>query len=158
MSPACKGFSLIELMVVMFIMSLSMAVVSPQLAKQIGSTRLRSAAGIMVTLSEAARYYAVTSGEPVGILISDHGGTVRLVGVKSDGKNMLDLIKIKKLPGSLSVSFVAQGVDMPNDDDLIRFYPDGSSDSGRLVFEDDRHNQFNYSLSGPTGKLSFKGS
>ncbi len=134
-----RGFTLLELIVVLTIISVLMAVTAPRLAGRSQASALRSAGHQLQTLAAAARARAVLSGRVVGVMLSADGDELRLVRASAgegEGETTLtDLLPTRRLPATVRASFQPDGDGEAN---LMRFRPDGSADGGTV---DVRHRQ-----------------
>lgn len=119
-----RGFTLLEIMIVLTIAGLLVAVSVPSAAKLYQSMVYRSAVGDARALLEAARYQALTQGVSVDVLVQPD--TRRM----SIGPNLLDATP---LPEALSLRVTgAAELQRGNQTAVIRFYSDGSSSGGSI--------------------------
>lgn len=140
-----RGFTLLELIVVLVIISVLLAVAAPRLAGRGQAAALRGAGYDLQALATAARARAVLSGRPVGLLL---GQELRLVSQHAEQQT--DLAPLRRLPAGLSVRFEPEGEAEPA---LIRFRPDGSADGGQLIVTDRRGAELRFELLAPLGRL-----
>jgi len=147
-----RGFTLLELLVVLCIISVMMAVTAPRLAGRSQAAVLRSAGFEVQTLASAARARAVLSGDVVGLMLSGEGRELRLIHEHtSKGKTRLvDLLPRRRLPARTRAQF-----DHEDDDesDLIRFWPDGSAEGGDVLVVHEQGDELHLRLVAPLGRL-----
>jgi type II secretion system protein H len=149
------GFTLIELIVVLLIISVMLAVTAPRLAGRSQAALLRAAAGDLQTLATAARARAVLQGQSVGLLLSNEGRELRLVSEQpaadpDTASGLTDVTPLRRLPEGIRASFRPEGDSAA---ELIRFQPDGSADGGELTLDDGRGGTLILQLSQPLGRL-----
>lgn len=157
-----RGFTLIELIVVLLIMSLMLAISAPRLAGRNEAALLRAGAADLQALTNAARAKAVLQGRTVALLISDEGQYLRLVAEDESQETatgsetrkrpaaLVDLLPGRQLPEGISARFQPEG---DSDPDLIRFQPDGSADGGIMRIVNRRDSELLLRLSQPLGRL-----
>ncbi len=149
-----SGFTLLELIVVLLIISVMMAVVAPRLAGRSQAATLRGAGHDLQTLATAARARALLSGRSVALLLGDNG-ELRLVsqsatGTDTDSNAGTDMVPRRRLPQGVSVRFIPEG---DSDAALIRFHPDGSADGGELSLQGRSGGELRMQLVAPLGRL-----
>lgn len=156
LSKRQPGFTLIELIVVLMIISVMLAVAAPRLAGRSQAATLRAAANDVQALATAARAKAVLQSQSVGLLLTADGQELRLViaqqtGSQDQGESTLsNLTPARRLPQGIQARFVP---DADSDPELIKFQPDGSADGGVLHIEDDQDGKLLLQLSQPLGQL-----
>lgn len=121
-----QGFTLLELLVVLFIMVLGFSAISINLSSGTDTLEIKSAATDMVSALRYARGQALVSHKEstVSINLSDNTYTVSGRG------------KTYHIPDAIDVSVVVaqdelEGEGIAN----LRFFPDGSSIGGRVTLE-----------------------
>ncbi len=147
-----SGFTLLELIVVLVIMSTILAVIAPRLAGRGQAASLRGVAHELQGLAAAARARAVFSGEVVGLMLSDTGRAARLIrqAPSDDAATLADLVPLRRFPDTIQAEFQP---DHDGDRDLMRFRPDGSADGGELRVIDARGGELLLQLVQPLGQL-----
>ena len=121
-----RGFTLLELLVVLFIMVLGFAVVGINLSSGNDATGLKAAARDMVSALRYARGQALMSHQEATVTVdlSDNSYTV-------SGRD-----KVYPIPKAIAVTVVtAQSELTGNGLANLRFFPDGSSTGGRITLE-----------------------
>lgn len=122
-SAAIRGFSLVELMVVLAIASMVLAVSLPSLLAGSGA-RVDAAANAVAGELRKARNAALADGRPRAVLV-DIGGH----RVSRDGG------PARALPTGIDLELLtARSEQVDARRGYIRFYPDGSATGGRLSF------------------------
>ena len=144
---SARGFTLLELMVVIVLMMAVVSVVSVNIVSGLDSSRVKTSARQLATVLRSARTEALSSGFETGIALGrmdpevedatlDHG---ELAGVVADAKGpqrsytILPAGEWVALPRGMSLSLTpggAPGALVPSGS--LMFYPDGSSSGGRL--------------------------
>ena len=137
MSPAGsegpRGFTLLELLVVMAILALSAAALGPRLPGTLERVRIQAAAFALKDALEQARREAVRGNAPLLFVI-----------VADTGDYGLDPDRLAQLPADLRLQVVTAAEAAPQvrpEAGGILFFPDGSSSGGQLVLESNRLNQ-----------------
>jgi len=119
-----KGFTLIEMMLVLVIAAMMAGVAAPNLMPAIASARFRSAVDDVVSGLRFVRSEALIQGhESIFALDIEHHA------YRLSGKN-----RIYNLPDSVELElFTAEQERQGESQGGIRFYPDGSSTGGRIT-------------------------
>ena len=126
---AGRGFTLIELAVVLFIMVLGFAVVGINLSSGHESTEIRAAARDIVSALRYTRGQALISGEETTVTIDFAENTYQI--------STRD--KVYKIPDGIEMTLVTAQTETSGIGRAgIRFFPDGSSTGGRLTLERDQ--------------------
>lgn len=132
------GFTLLELIVVMVIMSIVLAVQLPRMGGRLTGSSLRSAAQAVTTLACAAKFRAADTGRPHVLIVDSRKNQMQLFMSPNGGPLMS-----KRFPEGVTVRRMkSQGREV--DESLLRifFYPRGTATQAELV------------LSGVTGDRS----
>ena len=138
-----KGFSLIEVVVVLLIMSLSIALVMPSLSRFSSTVELKAAAK---KLSAILRYYrseAINKGKVYQILFDSDLNEVRVQPVvsteekgESEKKEENITQKIYALPKGIHIKEVkVESTQYPSDFPTIEFYSNGGSNGGAVTLD-----------------------
>jgi len=118
------GFSLLELLIVLAVLSLAVGVVAPSFRGPRGSERLRPLALKLATDLKLARSTAILGRRPVSFLTDAKTHTYRVEGAGSP----------VKLPDTIGLAvFSPHGVASHDGAGQLVFFPDGSSTGGRLT-------------------------
>jgi general secretion pathway protein H len=119
-----RGFTLLELLVVMVVMLMILTLVPPMVAGSLPGTKLKAAArGLAAGLSQA-RSQAITSQRPVMLVLDVEGRRYRVAGQPREHQLPKDL-ELKLYTAQSELAGEGQGA--------IRFFPDGSSTGGRIT-------------------------
>ncbi|MFK8069076.1 MAG: Tfp pilus assembly protein FimT/FimU [Gammaproteobacteria bacterium] len=117
-----KGFSLLEILVVLIIIGFMVVLIPPRLSGVMASTHAKASARDMVSALRQSRNHAISSQNE------------QLFKLDLEKKTFTyDQKKIKKLPENLKISlYTAQSEQFSDQIGAIRFFPDGSSTGGRI--------------------------
>jgi prepilin-type N-terminal cleavage/methylation domain-containing protein len=123
-----RGFTLLELIVVIFIVSLVMAISYPSLSRGAAALQLRSAGRDVLNTFRFAREKAIA--EQAVMLLTIDKGTQELMISDSLGENVRRFI----LSGGVKIGSMTQSEHEVLDGPLtVRFYPDGSTKNAQVV-------------------------
>lgn len=147
-----SGFTLLELIVVLVIMTVMLAVTAPRLAGRGQAALLRAAGHEIQTLATAARSRAVLHEQVVGMMLSSEGREMRLISKEDsqEDSTIVDLLPLRRFSDTIHVEFLPEE---GGDPDLIRFRPDGSVDGGEFHVIDSRGGELLLHLVQPLGQL-----
>ena len=121
-SGAPRGFTLLELLVVLAIVALMAALVPPLLSGMGGTTELRGAARQLAAGMRSARNRAISSQQETRLILDLEQRFFSLEGRRYS------------LPKSVGLKlFTAQSEVSDEEVGAIRFFPDGSSTGGRIT-------------------------
>jgi len=124
MTSRVRGFSMLELLVVLAIMALVTAAVMPMLGKGVSTTELKSAARSLASGLRLARSEAVSQHRQT-FLVLDVAG--RRFKVDQDPKQYA-------LPRDVELKLYTAQKDLVDESvGAIRFFPDGGSNGGRIT-------------------------
>lgn len=116
------GFSLIELMVVMVLVSLLFAVVGVSISRSIGGAEIRNAAREITAGIRHTRGQAIIQRQPQVFVVDADARTWRAAGKSA-----------VKLPDGLEITLETARSEMTGENaGGIRFYPDGASTGGSV--------------------------
>ena len=136
-----KGFSLIELMVVLILISLTIALVTPSLSRFSKTVELKGAAKKVSTILRYCRSEAVNKGQVYQALFDSNSREVRVQSMawkeeKDEKKEGKISEKLYPLPQGIRMKEVeSPSSQSPSDSPLIEFYPNGGSNGGAILFE-----------------------
>lgn len=121
-----KGFTLLELMLVLFVVILGFSVIGLNISSGSGTTEHQSAARDMVSALRYAKGQALIS----------HKETTVALDLNENTYTVSDRDKVFTIPDTIALTVVTAqeeltGEGMAN----IRFFPDGSSSGGRIKLE-----------------------
>lgn len=119
------GFTLLELLVVMVILSLLLTTVPPLLSRAIPGTELRGAARELVAGLREARGQAIASGRDVALVLDLEGRWFQVEGAA----------RKRQLPSAIALRLTTAESETEEEGNRgrIRFYPDGSASGGRVT-------------------------
>lgn len=121
---AVKGFTLLELLVVLALFALALLVVPPMFSSGAPQVELKSTARVFASQLRRARSQAIARNAEVTFELDVEGRRYRLVGDGATGT----------VPEGLTLSLVtAESERIGSSRGSIRFYPDGSSTGGRIT-------------------------
>ena len=139
-----KGYTLVEMLVVLAIMSFALALVAPNLSQAIDNSRVKATVRDIASSLKATRSKAITSDE------------TQLVLFNVNDKSFVDHKQTRSLdiPESVSLDLVTADTEQVSEEEAgIRFYKDGSSTGGQVKLE---HGEITYvvDVNWLTGKVS----
>lgn len=119
-----RGFTLIEMLVVMSIMVLAYAMTAPMISAGVSGAELKAAARQVAAGLRKARSEAVAHKNEVALTVDVEQRRFDLSGDT----------RVYRLPEKIEISlFTAQSELKDTKTGAIRFYPDGSSTGGRVT-------------------------
>jgi prepilin-type N-terminal cleavage/methylation domain-containing protein len=128
--PSTSGFTLIELVVVLFIVVAVAAVAMPSIGRGVDGLRLRREASQVAALIRTARLRALTEQRPVRVTLDPAHGTV-ILAAGAAGARGREVV----LPPGVSARVDAGG-------SALTFSPRGVARPVRWVLEDTRGRRF----------------
>jgi len=120
-----KGFSLIELLIVLILISLSISLITPSLSRFSKTVELK---GVAKKISGILRYYrseAVNKRQNYQILFDTDVKEVKVQSMESKEEKRKDSIKTYGLPKGIQMKGV----------NLIEFYSNGGSNGGTILLD-----------------------
>ncbi len=128
-SRANRGFTMIELAVVLFIMVLAFGAVGISISSGNDATTIKTAARDMISALRYARGQALMLGEETTVTI-DFGDNTYYISTRD---------KVYQIPQNIQVRLVTAESEYSQDGRAsVRFFGDGSSTGGRLTMELDQ--------------------
>jgi general secretion pathway protein H len=159
-----KGFTMVELVVVLLIITLSAALVTPALSRFSKTIELKAAAK---KVSGILRYYrseAVYKGTVFQVLFNSETKEVRVQSIRSDEKGEEEtkeektLTKSYILPEGIQIKEVdAPSPQFPADLPAIEFYPNGGSNGGVILLDTQDRKGFRIKVNFLTGMVKVEG-
>ncbi|MDY6863727.1 MAG: prepilin-type N-terminal cleavage/methylation domain-containing protein [Thermodesulfobacteriota bacterium] len=129
-SRKAKGFTLLELIVVLVLMSLMSSLVLPKLYNSISSRDLKKSAQDIVNTLKFARYKAMVLKKILNLKIDVYRNELRLLS------NSEEEIFFKKIPEEIKLRFYSEEeISDYEDSNTIIFFPDGTSTGGKFIIE-----------------------
>ena len=117
-----KGFTFVELIVVMAILAAIAALVTPSFSRTIASARLRSAASDVRTSLARGRALAVAAAKERTVAFD-----------LSRGEFGVDNEAVRRLPGTIRLGAVLPGEERRESGSVrVRFFPDGSGEEAEF--------------------------
>ena len=120
-----KGFTLLELIVVLFIVVLGFSVVGINLSSGNDATQLKVAARDIVSALRFARGQALISHQETTVTLDLAENTYTVSGRD----------KIYSIPKTIDITVVTAQSELTEGQGSIRFFADGSSTGGRITLE-----------------------
>jgi general secretion pathway protein H len=118
-----RGFTLLELVVVLIVMALVAVVATPSLMGQLGSVQARAAAREVAAALRQARSDAIGANVDLAFAVDTDAHTYAIEGRAPH-----------RLPTDLAISlFTAESERLSSTAGAIRFFPDGSSTGGEIA-------------------------
>jgi len=122
----CKGFTLLELVVVLFVVVLGFSAIGLNLSSGSDTTKIKAAARDIVSALRYARGQA---------LMTHREATVAL-DLESNSYTVSGRDKLYQIPEDIDVTVVTAQTELTGEGSAnIRFFPDGSSTGGRVTLE-----------------------
>jgi general secretion pathway protein H len=138
-----RGFTLMELMVVLALLTLIFAVVPPLITSAIPGVELKASARRVATGLRLAREEAIRSGRDAAFTLDVDNRNFRVDGGYRE----------TQLPEALTLKLEAAESEMLSETvGAVRFYPDGSSTGGRIVLSRDERG-FQVGVQWLTGRI-----
>jgi len=122
----CKGFTLLELVVVLFVVVLGFSVIGLNLSSGSDTTEIKAAARDIVSALRYAR----------GQALMTHRETTVALDLESNSYTVSGRDKLYQIPKGIDVTVVTAQTELTGEGSAsIRFFPDGSSTGGRVTLE-----------------------
>ena len=120
-----KGFTLLELIIVLFITVLGFSVIGINLSSGNEATKLKAAARDVVSALRFARGQALIS----------HQETTLTIDLANNTYTVSQRDKVYSMPEEIDVTLVTAQSEINDGLASVRFFPDGSSTGGRITLE-----------------------
>lgn len=152
-----SGFTLLELVVVLFILALATALVAPAFSRSFGQTQLKAATRELASLCRFARTQAIISQEVLEVVLDRQANSYWLRGSdRIAGRlNGIDRVlsergpaqsvqtrqaRVRPLPAGIILKSVVIETGPLREDErgAIAFFPQGSSTGGEVWLSDDK--------------------
>ncbi len=140
-----KGFTLLELLVVLVLVVLAVTLIPPMLSRGVPGAELRAAARAVAGGLTEARSRAIARNTEVTLTVDVEARTFAIGGGRP-----------RSMPQALSLSLVtAQSEQLDEARGGIRFFPDGSSTGGRITLSRGERN-YDVTVDWLTGRVSVR--
>lgn len=125
-AQGCKGFTLLELVVVLFVVVLGFSVIGLNLSSGSDSTKIKAAARDIVSALRYAR----------GQALMTHQETTVALNLGNNSYTVSGRGKLYQIPEGIDVTVVTAQTELTGKGSAnIRFFADGSSTGGRVTLE-----------------------
>lgn len=123
---AARGFTLLEMLLVLTIAVIAMALVVPNFSRGLDSVRLQSASREIASSLRYLRGHAVSKNKEAEFNVDVKTNVYRITGRNKD----------YSIPQAIRLRLITADTEVSGEDEgTIRFYPDGSSTGGRVTLE-----------------------
>lgn len=154
-----RGFTLLELTVVLFILMLATALVAPAFSRSFGQAQLKAATRDIVTLCRFARTQAIANQDILEVVLDRQTNRYWLRGPdwivgrlssidrveavedpEQPWQAQIRQARVRSLPPGVSLKSVvlATGPLLPDERGVIAFFPQGSSTGGSIDLSDEK--------------------
>ena len=137
-----RGFTLLELLVVLTIAILALAVALPRFAALLPGAELKSYSRQTAALLRLARSQAIATGDPVILTLNTEQGHTRLSGQP----------RVHPWPAGVALSLSGTGTEQTPAE--LTFYPDGTSSGGTLQVASENR-RYRIQIDWLTGRVYF---
>ncbi|MCX8119131.1 MAG: GspH/FimT family pseudopilin [Desulfobacterota bacterium] len=158
-----RGFSLLELIVVLFILGLSIGLIAPSFSRVSKSAELKATARKLSSLLRNSRSEAVLRGEIQRILFDLPSKTVKVQSFKPEAleeegtKEGPSQVRTFMIPAWIQIREVKTSAgQFPPEEPAIEFYPNGSSSGGSFLLEGDDQRPFRIEVHSITGAVKIE--
>jgi general secretion pathway protein H len=137
-----RGFSFIELIVVLVLLSLSIALIAPSLSRFSKSVELKAAAKKVAAILRYSRSEAINKGKVYQVIFDSDLMVVKVQAVESEDEEEQkekageDIEKSYALPADIQMKELkVESTQYPSDLPAIEFYPNGGSNGGDILLD-----------------------
>ena len=159
-----KGFTLIELVIVLILIGLSVALVTPSLSRVSGTIELKSAAQKTAAILRYSRSEAVQKGKVQQVLFDTDLKEVRVqtaeTNERQEKRQEQDTKPPKRypLPGGVQLKEINTGTPQYSSDfPVVEFYPNGGSNGASIILDNARHKAYRITVHFITGIVEVEG-
>ncbi len=157
-----RGFTLIELVIVLVLISLSIALVTPSLGRISGSLELKSTAKKISALLRHSRSEAIQKGNVQQVLFDRDLREIRIQGTESpEEQKGKEEQRTKtgpqkyRLPGGIQIKEVTTGSPQYSADfPTVEFYPNGASNGAAITLDRENHRALRITVHFLTGLVA----
>jgi general secretion pathway protein H len=158
-----RGFSLLELIIVLIIMSFSIALIAPSLSRFSKSAEIRATAQKVSSILRNSRSEAVNRGEVYQVLFDLRSGAVSVRTIRPEEMETEET-KDKKgsgrtfsIPGRIEIrEMKTDPGQYPSELPAIEFYPNGGSNGGSFLLEGEDQRQYRLQVHSITGVVKIE--
>jgi Tfp pilus assembly protein FimT len=156
-----KGFSLMELAIVLIFISLSIGLVAPSLWRSLKTVELKAAAKKISGILHYCRSEAVNKGQIVQVLFDSDLKEIRVQSIKEEEEEEKRDEGDRKRAYSLPEGVQIGEIDIPpskysSDITTIEFYPNGGSNGGSFLLQDLDHKGYKIRVHFLTGMVKIE--
>ena len=145
-----SGFTLLELLVVVVIITLMSAFVAPRMLGSLTHMNLKTSAKNIAAALRYARSLAVSEQTAYLARFDMEGGRVLISPAEDTGQDAAEseeeaatAVRVYSLPAGITLSKSEEAVDLFGQDALqIEFYADGNSSGGEVILSDERGKRY----------------
>ncbi len=158
-----RGFSLLEIVVVLVLLSLCIALVAPSLSRFSTSIELKAAAKKVAAILRYSRSEAINKGKVYQVIFDANLMEVKVQPVEAEpegtdtneaGKESKNAPKIYTLPASVQMKELnIESTQYPADLPAFEFYPNGGSNGGDILLDSRSQKGFKIKVHFLTGKV-----
>jgi len=151
-----RGFSLIEMVVVLVLLSLAVALVAPSLSRFSRSVGLKAAAKKVSGLLRYYRSEAVNKGQVYQVLFDPELRELKVKPMESTEEKGEDKPpqKIYSLPQGIRMKEIkVESPQYPSDIPSIEFYPNGGSNGGTILLDSEDRKGYRIKIHFLTGTV-----
>jgi type II secretion system protein H len=142
-----KGFTLLELLVVLILMSLISAFAFPKLYDSISSHELKKSAQDIANTIKLARYKAMVLKKILNLKINIYSNELTLIS-NSDEK-----IFLKNISKKSNLKFYSEGIMDYDSRNIIIFFPDGTNTGGKFIIKNKKEDKITITLPNIVGSI-----
>lgn len=155
-----RGFSLLELVIVLFVMSLSIALISPSLSRFSKSAEIKATAQKISSILRNGRSEAVNRREVRRILFDLSSKELRVQSIKpedreaDESKDKTASAQTFPIPGWVKIREMKIGPgQFPSEVPAIEFYPNGGTNGGSFLLEGEDQRSYRIQVHSVTGAV-----
>ena len=159
-----RGFSLLEIIVVLVLLSLSVALIAPSLSRFSRSVELKSAAKKVAAILRYYRSEAIHKGKVYQVLFDSDLKEVKVrltesaeEGEGEERKETQEVQKTYRLPSDVQMKEVkTESTQYPCDLPAIEFYPNGGSNGGNIHLNTETQGGYKIKINFLTGTVAIE--